>query len=291
MVVPPPLKPGDKVSVASPASPVVRRALRPGIEVLESWGLSVVVDDSVYERTGYLAGPDQARADALNRLIRDPEIKGIFAARGGYGTLRILGSLDLAHLKESPKLLAGFSDITGLLLALSARGSVACIHGPTVNTFGEVAKNDVERLRALAFGEETMSEVSGLTRIREGDAEGRLLGGNLTTLVHLLATPFEPELSGAILFVEDRGEATYRVDRLFTHLREAGKLNGLSGLVLGEFFDCGPESLIEEAVLEITRGLGLPVASGLPVGHGERNLPLWLGVEAKLSGDTLKVGP
>lgn len=291
MAVPPPLRPGDRVAVAAPASPVVRRALEPGIEVLKSWGLDVLSPEPVFEKTGYLAGPDAERADALNSLIQDPEIKGVFAARGGYGTLRILSRLDFAPLGSSPKLLVGFSDITGLLIAALGRASLMTLHGPTVNTFGGVSGEDLDALRSLAFGEAKAAQAAGLTRLRDGNAQGRLIGGNLTTLVHLLSTPFEPDFSGAILFVEERGEATYRLDRLFTHLREAGKLTELSGLVLGEFFDCGPTSLIEEMVVEVTRGLGLPVAAGLPVGHGARNMPLWMGARAELADGVLRVEP
>jgi len=285
---PPRLHPGDTIGLAAPAGPYRDRAdLEQGIAILKEMGFKVKYSPAIHERDHYLAGSDQSRAADLNQLWQDEEVKAILAVRGGYGSLRMLAGLDLAAIRRTPKALIGFSDITVLLTALAQETGLVTFHGPMVTT---LASSD-ERSRQAFFETLTAAEPAAISPadlkiLRPGRAAGRLWGGNLTTLAHLLATPYEVEWQNAILFLEDVNESAYRVDRLLTQLKEAGRLQKVAGLILGTFSNlpaavCPDTQLIWRRALELTDDR-IPVWGNFPVGHGARNWTLPLGVQVTM---------
>ena len=285
LIKPPSLRPGDRVGVLSPASPCPAQELEAGCVILKKLGLEVVsgVDGESFQ-PDYLAGSDKDRAWRFNEFVRDPEIKGILCARGGYGSLRILPDIAYEELQATPKSLVGFSDITALLLACHAKTGLVCYHGPTVSTLANSDQETIESFWTALSSSATLELLfTEAVCLRSGRCEGSVLGGNLTTLIHLLGTSFLPSLSGAILFLEDRGERLYRVDRMLTQLIHTGLAQEISGLILGDFSDNGPpRDELNALVEERFSPMAFPILSGVPVGHGRRNLTLPLGLPATL---------
>ncbi len=240
-------------------------------------------------RQGYLAGDDGARAAALNQLVRDPDVRAIIAARGGYGLMRILDRLDADALRRDPKILVGFSDVTALLCWAQARANLRCIHGPMVAQLGDLPESDVTWLYRIMEDKRPPGPLDlALQPIgarADGDAgavEGPLLGGNLCLLSHLLGTRYALDFTGAVLLFEDVGERPYRIDRYLTHLGLAGALRSSAAAVVGELTDCvetanddHPGAL--EVVDERLGQYGIPGLGGLPLAHGRRNLALPMG--------------
>lgn len=236
----------------------------------------------VLDRAGYLAGSDERRLDELNEALADPDAAAIVAARGGYGATRLLSDLSLERVRDAAIPLVGFSDITALH-ALWARASVPSMHGSMVAALGR--SSDEARARWVTALEGDGPTLEGLERWVGGVAEGPLLGGNVAVLGSLLGTPHAPPLEGALLLLEDVGERPYRLDRVLTSMAQAGWLDRVAGVVVGELTDCRPgtDGVTAEAVLrERLEGLGVPVVGALPVGHGDRNEALWLGQRHRL---------
>jgi muramoyltetrapeptide carboxypeptidase len=234
-------------------------------------------------RPSYLAGSDDHRASRFNEFVQDPEIKALFCARGGYGSLRILPKISYEQLRLTPKALVGFSDLTALLLVCYGQAGIVCFHGPTVSTLATADPESVESLwTTLSSPEPVELHFTEALCLRPGSATGAVLGGNLTTLNHLLATPFLPPLSGCILFLEDRGEPLYRIDRMLTQLIHAGHLGDVAALILGDFSESGPRNELNELIQERLASNSFPILSGAPIGHEQRNLTLPLGLPATL---------
>jgi len=284
------LQPGDVVGVIAPSGVVDEARLEAGVRVLEGWGLRVMLGDSVRARQAYLAGADEARRADLQRMIDDPDIRAIFCARGGYGSQRLLPLLDFDALARRPKAIVGYSDATALLNAAVGAGAVA-VHGPMVadDLASGVTSRSAERLWAVLSDPAYVWEDEVPETVRPGRAAGRLIGGCLSVLAATLGTPHAPDTAGAILFLEDVHEFPYRVDRLLTQLRQAGKLDGLAGLVFGTMAACRGVAGVHP--LDVVRGFfadaPYPVGVGLPAGHdpapAEReNHALPLGVRVAL---------
>jgi muramoyltetrapeptide carboxypeptidase len=286
LLKPPRLRPGDRVGLVTPASPCPVEELRAGCAVLESFGLQVTVDGGTEYHLRYLAGSDEKRAARLSESFADKTLRALICTRGGYGSMRILPLLRYTLLRRSPRALMGFSDITALLGACCRHAGVVCFHGPTVST---LPTSDEESLasfwNALAGEEPVTVKVPEPVCLRPGEATGPVFGGNLTMLCHLVGTRFLPPLKGAILFIEDRNEALYRIDRMLTHLIEARLMPGIAGLMVGTFSDCGsPEDLLD-LFAERLAPFSFPVLAGFPVGHGSRNITLPLGLAATLDAE------
>jgi muramoyltetrapeptide carboxypeptidase len=284
---PPPLRPGDTVAAAIPASPISREAWEAGVQVIEGWGFRVIYHPEIFATRPWGQAADREAAQRFQEIWEDPEVKAVIGVRGGYGSLKILPYLDLDRLARHPKRLVGFSDLTNLLINLYQRLGWVTFHGPTLAHLAEVTpaarKNWLEWLTAP--GPKRFS-FPGLTVLHPGKGEGPLLGGNLTTLCHLLGTPYAPRLSGVLLFLEDHNEPLYRLDRLAHHLLLSGTLEGVRGIVLGSFTG-GPSQAHAEEVLAIAfEPLGVPVAGGLPAGHQPENYTLPLGAPARLDTTT-----
>jgi muramoyltetrapeptide carboxypeptidase len=277
---------GDLIGVAAPAGPFPEERFRIGLERLEELGFRVRTPRRIFQQEDYLAGSDENRALTLNRLLADPEVKAVMAARGGYGSMRILDRIDLAAVRAHPKIIIGFSDITALLLGLVKRTGLVCFHGPVVTSLADVDVESVRHLERLLTGQQVFPLPLDKDRIlRPGRAVGPLLGGNLTLLVHLLATGWKPELTGAILFLEDTGEAPYRLDRMLVALKMSGVLERCAGVLLGHFEDCGTEDEIRSVLGRTLGDFPGPVAAGFPAGHGVTNLTLPVGPRAVLDTD------
>jgi muramoyltetrapeptide carboxypeptidase len=284
LIRPPRLRPGDRVGVLAPASPCPVNELETGCIILEKLGLEVVVDvGSESLQSDYLAGSDEYRASRFNQFVQDPEIRALFCARGGYGSLRILPELSYDRLRSTPKPLVGFSDITALLLACYRQTGLVCFHGPTVSTLATADQDTVDSLwQALSSTEPMQVRFPKALCLKPGSCEGTLLGGNFTTLSHLLGTDYFPSFAGAILLLEDRGEPTYRIDRMLTQLLHTGFFGNISGLILGDFSESGPRDELNELVLERLVSTSFPILSGVPIGHEQQNLTLPLGLPATL---------
>ena len=307
---PAPLRPGDRVRLVAASSALEGlERLEKGIAVLEGWGLAVEAHPAPLRRWGYLAGADRERRGDLlasypdgSALARTGGGAGAGAGadqaallaciRGGWGAARLLEQ----PLALPPSWLLGFSDVTSLLWAQLARGLGGAIHGPLVTSLATEPEWSRERLRDLLFGL-PLADLQGVGW-SGGTATGPLLAGNLTVATHLLGTRHLPHLQGAILVLEDVGEAPYRLDRLLTHWRLCGALQQLAGIGLGRFTGCddpdgepgeaGPEPArrftAEQVLRDRTADLGIPVVAGLPVGHEPGNAALPLGVRARLDG-------
>lgn len=279
------LQPGDCIAVAAPASPFDLKKFESGLQILDRMGFELKVPWQIFKKNGYLAGSDHRRADLLMSQFKDPSVKAIFCARGGFGSLRILEGIDWACIRENPKLVVGFSDITALLLALWQRAGLVCIHGPVVTSLAEVDGDCIDSLKAALMGERSVSLASTEPRtIRGGLARGTVAGGNLTTLCHLLATDYEPDLTDTILFLEDRGEAPYRIDRMLTQMKLAGCFEKISGLMLGRFDECGDEADIFQRLDQLVPE-DVPIVGGFPVGHAGNNHTVVVGLSASLDAD------
>jgi muramoyltetrapeptide carboxypeptidase len=271
-----------RVRVVAPSSPFNADDLKRGLQLL-SRRYQVSHSDSLFERHGYLAGHDARRLAELQSAVDDPELDAIMAARGGYGATRLLDSLELSALRKRPKLLVGFSDITALH-AVWSRAGLGSIHGPMVAAVGRGGDAELARLIEAVEGRHTRA-LSGLHALAPGRARGPLAGGNLAVLCALIGTPFMPDLSGAVLLLEDVGERPYRIDRMLTSLRQSGALEHVAGILLGAFTHAEPGAdgmTADEVLVDRLASLGVPVLSGAPIGHIDHNEPVPLGALIEL---------
>ena len=286
LIRPPRLKPGDTIGVVAPAGPFDPEIFSQGLSTVESLGFRTLVNDEIFEKTGYLAGTDAQRAQLVNRLFKDPEVQAIVCARGGFGSLRILPLVDFDVVRENPKVFIGFSDITALLAAIKARSGLVTFHGPMVTTLATAPEFTCDIL-TTAIASDAPLEITpadGIV-IQAGQAKGPIIGGNLSTLCHLLGTPFQAEFKNHILLFEDRGEARYRIDRMVSQMKLAGCFEGIAGLVLGSFEDCGALDGIYRIFREHFQDIHIPILAGFDMGHGKQNLTVPFGIEATLDTD------
>jgi muramoyltetrapeptide carboxypeptidase len=279
---PPALRAGDRVAVIAPASAFDRESFEAGLAVIAA-RYEARYQPSILERHRYLAGADARRLAELSAALTDPAVKAVFCARGGYGAMRLLG--ELRALREfAPKPLVGFSDVTALHLWLQSLGRVS-IHGPVLTQLGRVPQATRARLFALLESPAPAPALPGSLTLVPGVAEGPLLGGCLSVLTRLLGTPYLPPLDGAVLLLEDRGERPYRLDRMWTHLALAGVFTRVRGIALGDFSGCeepGAPYSSADVLRDLATATGLPCAAGFPVGHGDVNEPVPLGVRVRL---------
>lgn len=287
VVQPPSLNRGDAFAITAPSSALRNDdSLHRGIAVFESWGLEVQPHQLDARHWGYLAGTDQQRRADLDQRQSPPLLA---CARGGWGAARLLEH----PWPWSPGWLLGFSDITSLLCSRLAQGVGGGVHGPLVTTLADEPDWSQQRLQELLF-DRTAPDLHGETWVG-GKAQGPLITVNLTVASHLLGSSHLPDLRGMILVIEDVGEAPYRLDRMLTHWRLTGTLQGLAGIGLGRFSGCDDANpsanaeqtfSLEQVLKERTLDLGIPVISGLPVGHGQGgNAALPMGVPARLDAD------
>jgi muramoyltetrapeptide carboxypeptidase len=292
LALPPRLAPGDLVAVVAPSSPFPHEDLWRGLAWLRT-RFRLRVGAGMLARDGFLAGSDDRRADELAGAMLDPEVRAIVAARGGYGAMRLVDRLPWAELARSPKWIVGFSDVTALH-AMAWRAGVASVHGPNVTGLGR-GTTPATRAAWLAAVERPSSPRSwrGLRVLHAGrsTSPGPVVGGNLALIQAMAAAGRLVVPEGAVLVLEDVTESPYRVDRMLTSLRLGGHLAAASAVVFGGFDRCAPGSdgrTVDDVLEERTRGLGVPVLSGAPFGHGDRNEAFVLGSPARVErGDLL----
>lgn len=277
------LKRGARVGVVAPGFAVRRENLDAGLAVLRRLGAIPVEGASLRSWSGYLAGDDAARAADLQAVLDDPAIDAVWFARGGYGTARLVDRLELARFRRRPKLLFGYSDLAALFAPILNTTRTVCLHGPMVGSLGNPRSYHRPSLRALLAGRGVSRGIRPRDVLAEGRASGRLLGGNLTVLAHLLGTPHAPDTDGAILFLEEIGEEAYRIDRLLTHLRQAGALRGIRGVLVGQMIVPAttrafpPDREVRAVLGDHLVPLRVPVVTGFPGGHGPGTWTLPLG--------------
>lgn len=291
MIRPPRLRPGDVVRIVAPSGPVPRAGFLAGVERLAA-RYDIRYDEGLFSRDGYLAGDDERRLTELRAALTDPAARAVIMARGGYGLARILPFLDPEWLRRRPMPVVGFSDGT-TLLAYAARAGVIAVHGPVITQLGGLPEADGMGLIRLLEEPNPGTLLTDLDGLVPGRARGRLIGGNLEVFSRLVGTPFLPDVTDAILLIEDLGERPYRVDRLLTHLDLAGLFSAVQGVVVGDFAGClEPEATRASSptaaqVIEERLGrLAIPVVTGATIGHGTRNTAVPLGAMVEL--DSLK---
>ncbi|GAA2135267.1 S66 peptidase family protein [Glycomyces algeriensis] len=284
------LVPGDRIAVVSPASPFPQGGLDAGLAVLRGWGLEPVVMPSAAATTGFLAGHDEARAADFAKAWLDPSIAAVIASRGGYGSQRMIELVDWEALRGAePKAFIGFSDMTAVHEAIALELGVASVHGPmptwTQFTGGPGMQ---EHLRLHLLEPERVQRIDSPTAapLRGGAATGVTFGGTLTLLAAEAGTVHHRrDVAGGLLLLEDIGEEPYRIDRALTQLRRAGYFDGLAGVVLGSWADCGPYEGVRAVLYDQFAGIGVPVVEEFGFGHCAGSLTIPLGVEARLDAD------
>lgn len=292
IVKPRPLLPGDTVGITAPASWGDWEKAKAAASYLEQLGLTVQFGATLSKQHGYLAGTDEERARELNAMFADPGIKAIICARGGYGSGRIAGLLDYDVIRNNPKIFWGYSDITFLHSAIQRQAGLITFHGPMLIC---LSGEDVHPLTLRSFDQLVQPEVfryteqiSPLHTLVEGEARGPLVGGNLSLLVSTLGTPYEPDTTGALLFIEDIDEEPYRIDRMLNQLLQAGKLADAAGILVCDFHNCGPNKrkasfTLEEVLEHYVVQAGRPAMSGFKIGHGSPNIAIPIGAQAVMN--------
>ncbi|NMY99109.1 LD-carboxypeptidase [Pseudomonas proteolytica] len=284
----PALRVEGTIGLIAPAGPAALDVEKAG-QWMRTRGYELRIFSGVYERDGYLAGSDKVRLRDLHAAFADPDIDAIFCLRGGYGTPRLLDGVDFALLAANPKPFVGYSDITALHLAISRYAGFVTFHGPMLNAdlLGDKQQPTESSLFSLLRGQLGAGSVLAhpvaypLTTVEPGIASGRLLGGNLSMIAAVMGTPFEIDAEGIILFIEDVNEPIYRIDRLLTHLRLAGKLAQVRGVLVGDV--AGVDSAALGRLLKQTfASLCIPVLSGWRSGHCDPNLTLPMGALVRL---------
>ncbi|TWT78423.1 putative murein peptide carboxypeptidase [Posidoniimonas polymericola] len=300
------LRPGDTIMLVAPAGELNKKRVMLAVERLQERGFKVVVPDTLFRQRGYLAGTDEERAEELMRAFRDPEVDAVFPGTGGYGVTRMLPLLDWEEIARHPKIVIGFSDITALHLAIAAKCNLVTFHSPNPQ-YGLGSDDDLtpysakyfwrnilasENTGPQGFRYEQPASVGPLKRIAGGRVEATATGGNLSLLAATIGTPYEVITDGRILFVEDVREAPYRIDRMLSQLKLAGKLDKLAGVVLGQFRDCDEKD--DEGSLSLAQVFDdyfadapYPVVSNFAAGHVSQNGTVPFGVPCRLDAEAL----
>lgn len=282
-----PLQPGACIAITAPGGAIFHQKYIPSfVANLNNLGYKVIKGETLTARHGQFAGKDSFRASELNGFFEDEQIDGIIAMRGGSGCSRILPLLNYDIIRSNPKVLMGYSDITTLLMGLYAQSGLVGFHGPVgYSTWNKFSTDHF--LKVVARGEQitmhSKSDNETFRTIQPGKASGPFFGGNLTTLIHLLGTPYWPNTDGGILFVEEIDEEPYRIDRMLMHLKLSGVLDRLNGIVLGQFKRCEPEEpekslSLKQVVDSNLKPLNIPVFSGAHIGHVKDKFTLPIGI-------------
>ncbi len=287
-----PLQRGDTVTIVAPARKVSEAELRPAIEELESWGLDVKLPKGIYGEENQFAGSDEERREMIQWALDEEEIKAVFCARGGYGTVRVIDRLDFRGLAENPKWIVGYSDVTVIHSHVNRQRLCPTLHATMpINVPEKREERDCPSLRSLKkmlFEGHEEYETEAHTLNRPGEAKAEVVGGNLSILYSLLGSPSDVDTEGKILLIEDLDEYLYHIDRMMQNLKRNGKLRGLKGLIVGGLTDMHDNTVpygktAEEIVAEAVAEYGYPVCYRAPFGHiGTENRALLLGGEMEM---------
>lgn len=287
MLSPPYLQKGDTVAIICMAGKTNVSTIEAAKEIMQGWGLQVIVGETVGAVHGVFGGDDILRKNDFQKYLNDPKIKAIFSARGGYGSTRMVDDISWAKFKKNPKWIVGFSDITAVISKINNLGFEA-IHGPMPKMFGNKGgEKSVSLLKKTLFGEKISYTIKSRAGNKTGTAKAEIVGGNLCMLAHSIGSKSEINTKGKILFIEDISEYYYNIDRMLLQLKRAGKFKNLKGLIVGHFTDCKDsdnpfDRSIEEIVLDQTKGYKFPIAFGFPVGHENDNWPIICGREVSI---------
>ncbi|MGJ7026881.1 S66 peptidase family protein [Petrimonas sulfuriphila] len=289
MLQPPILQTGDKAVILSPAGKIDAGLVAKAADLLCDWGLGVEISENALCRTGRFSGFVEQRLADLQRAMDDPEVKLIFCSRGGYGTVHLLDKLDFTGIRQYPKWVVGYSDITVLHATLQQHG-IMSVHGPMAKHFAEEGPGDisVRFTKAILAGEPVFYDIPVAKYAylnRKGKASGRLFGGNLSVFCGILGTRFAYLPKNGILFIEDIGEEPYKIDRYINQLKLAGIFDRISGLIVGQFSDYTEDndmySALYESMASVVAGYDFPVCFDFPAGHVKHNFPLVMGKTAR----------
>ncbi|MAQ75845.1 MAG: LD-carboxypeptidase [Aquimarina sp.] len=280
------LNPGDKVAIVSTARKITLAEIQDSLEILKSWGLVPVLGKTIGLEQDQFAGNDRERADDFQRMLDDDEIKAIWCARGGYGTVRIIDHLDFSKFIKNPKWIIGYSDISVLHSHLNNLG-IASIHGPMPVDLHKCSREAIESFRQALFGKLNSVEIKGSKMNRTGEAKGQLVGGNLSILYSLCGSRSSLDTAGKILCIEDLDEYLYHLDRMLQNLKRNGYFEQLNGLIVGGMTKMHDNNIpfgktALEIIEEVVKDYDFPVAYEFPFGHIEDNRTLLLGTEAEL---------
>lgn len=285
MTSPPYLKQGDKITIVACARKISIEELQPSIDILQKWGLEVVYGKNLFHSYNQFSGTDLERTEDLQMALDDDSVKAVISARGGYGTMRIIDRIDFTKFRKQPKWVIGFSDITVLHSHIHNLG-IETLHAKMLFNFIKNEESS-EALRKALFGEKLNYRMQVHELNREGDAEGELIGGNLSLLYALTGSVSEMDTKGKILFIEDLDEYLYHLDRMMLNLKRSGKLEHLAGLIVGSMTDMKDNVVpfgknAEEIILDAVKEYNFPVCFNFPAGHIDRNLPLYFGRKVNL---------
>ncbi len=299
VILPPKIGPGARIGLIAPASYANETKIRKAMSNLESLGLKVVEGKYLREENGFIAGNDGERVEDIHSMFRRKDIDGIWCVRGGYGTTRMLEMLDYDLIRSHPKVFVGYSDITALHQAFYTQAGLVSFHGPVASS--DFTDYSIEGIKAALFEGDYNYGIEPVTQpaddeesyeiIHSGKATGRVVGGNLSLLSALCGTIYMPDLAGKIVFIEDVGEASYRIDRMLVQLIQAAKLKEAAGIVFGNFTNCGPEEgstdqTVSEVILDHFSSLEIPVTKGYSIGHISNQATLAVGMMAELDADS-----
>ncbi len=305
-ILPEKLDRGMRIGLATPGSAITDVQLKESVAQLECMGFNTYYEPSVLAQYGYFAGTDRERAEELMSLFKNKEVDAIMCVRGGYGSDRILDLLDYNEISNNPKIFIGYSDITALLIAIYEKTGLVCFHGPmgvsdfndfTLHSFENVLMKPHNRYKYPYKREKNTIDNPEFNfyTINRGQAEGELTGGNLSLLVSMIGTKYEPDFENKLVFIEEIDEKTYRVDRMLTQLVEGTNIKKANGIMLGIFYKCNindkPALTLRQAITDILKPLEIPVTYGFPFGHIKLNMTIPVGVNAKFNADkkTLKL--
>ncbi len=286
-IIPPFLKRGDAVGILSTARKITEKELEFAINEIMSWGLQVKLGDTIGLEYNQFAGSDEQRIQDFNSFIEDDSIKAILCARGGYGTVRIVDSLNLERLRSKPKWICGYSDVTVLHNALNNIG-ISSIHSTMPINFETNSTKARSTLKDCLFGKRSHIQIQGHEMNRPGFAKGELVGGNLSVLYSQLGSPTDLDLKGKILFLEDLDEYIYHIDRMIINLKRVGWFDQIVGLIIGGLTDMNDNDIpfgksALEIVLEHTKEYSFPICTNFPAGHITDNQSIYLSMETELN--------
>lgn len=289
------MRPGDTVAIISPGRWMSDDELTTTVARFEKFGFHVVLHPQNFLRDHQFAGGTAERREAIEMVFADPRIRAVMLAKAGYGSLHLLDSLNYDVIRRNPKIIVGYSDATGLLIALHIKCGLVTFHGPMLYDLCEkVDRQTWQWFREVLVERKPIqlepSDLVSTKVLRSGIGTGPLIGGNLTLLANLIGTSTDFATEGRILFLEDYDEKLYSIDRLLLHLRRAGKLDHLNGLVVGEMHKISDDEIpfgysVDDLVLKHCESTQFPIVSNFPFGHGDRQLLLPIGVLARLSAN------
>jgi muramoyltetrapeptide carboxypeptidase len=296
LIQPPYLKAGDTVAIVAPSGVLKNREreVKQAVDLLKSWGLHAIVGKYVFNKADHFAGTDDERCEDLQKAMDNPNIKAIWCARGGYGTVRVLDKLDYTKFKENPKWVIGYSDITALHNQLHNNGfqslhAIMCVS--LTKDLSEI-EYSIETFKSALFGNPANYDLDYSLHNRVGKASGPLVGGNLTMLHTMLGSKESIDTSGKILFIEEIGEYKYHIDRMLQSMKRAGYFDNLNGLIVGDMSRMRKNTTlwgtsVEQLIIDALADYDFPIAFGMPAGHEKKNLAMTIGmtVELLVEGD------